>query len=86
MAKRLELIECWLSSHRAVTLKHIRKEGNKVADLLANMGVDCRVELHAGPISSLASESQLSDYNNLVKKEMHQEEGEHPAAGEINEI
>lgn len=51
MAKRLELIECWLNSHRAITLKHICREGNKVADLLANMGVDCRVELHAGPIT-----------------------------------
>jgi len=49
------------------------------------MGVDCRMDLHVGSISSLASESQLTDYNNLVKKEMQQEEGEHPDAGEINE-
>lgn len=40
----LELIEYWLSSSRAVTLKHIRGEGNKVVDLLANMGVDCRMD------------------------------------------
>lgn len=40
MAKRLELIECWLSSHRAVTLKDIHREGNKVMDLLANIGVE----------------------------------------------
>lgn len=84
MAKRLELIECWLFSYRAVTLKHIRIEGNKVADLLANIGVECGVNLHAGSLSRLASKSQLMDYKNLVKNEMYQEGEAHPDAGEIN--
>lgn len=61
MVKRLELIEGWLSSHRAITLKHIRWEGNKVANLLANIGVECGLDLHVGSISRLVSESQLLD-------------------------
>lgn len=71
MDKRLELIECWLFSHREVTLKNIRREGKKVADLLANIGVECGVNLHARSLSRLASESQLLDYKNLVKNEMY---------------
>lgn len=71
MAKPLELIEIWLSSHRAITLKHIRREGNKVADLLANIGVESELELHTGSICRLSSESQLKEYQNLVKNEMN---------------
>jgi len=70
MEKQLELIEIWLSSHRAITLKHIHMEGNKVADLLANIGVESGLDLHIGSISRLASKTQLMDYQNIVKNEM----------------
>lgn len=49
MAKRLELIDFWLSHHRVITLKHICQEGNKVADILANLGVECGLDLHTQP-------------------------------------
>lgn len=65
MAKRLELIEIRLIHHRAITLKHIRREGNKVADLLANIGLECGVNIHTGSISGLASNSQLQDFQIL---------------------
>lgn len=81
MAQRLQHIECWFSSHRAVSLKHIRREGNKVVDLLANMGVDCGKYLHVGPLSNLASESQLLNFNNLVQKDMPQKEEIPPDVG-----
>ncbi len=70
MAKRLELIEIWLSYHRAITLKHIRWEGNKVADLLANIGVESGMDIHTGSLSMLATEIQSMEYQNLVKNEM----------------
>lgn len=82
MAKRLELIKIWLFSHRAITLKHIRWEGNKVADLLANIGVESGLDLHIGSISRLAFEIQLMEYQNIVKKEMKQGGEEHGDAGE----
>lgn len=69
-----------------VTLKHIRREGNKVADLLANMGVDCGMHLHVGSISRLAFVSQLLDFNNLVHKEMPHVDEVSPDAGGTREL
>lgn len=80
---RLELIEIWLSSHRAITLKHIRREGNKVADILANIGVESGLDLHTSSISRLATEIQAMEYQTLVKNEMIQEEEEHQDVGDI---
>jgi len=40
LAAHLELIEQWLLTNRAITFKHVKREGNKVADLLENLGVD----------------------------------------------
>jgi len=82
MENRLRAIERWFYSHRAITLKHIRREGNKVADLLANMGVDCGMHLYVVSLSRLATASQLLDFNNLVQKEMTQEEEFPPDAGD----
>jgi len=50
------------------------------------MGVDCGLHLHVVSISSLASESQLLDLNNLVQKEMHQVEVEPLDVGDTNEL
>lgn len=38
LVERLELIEQWITTNREITFKHIRTEGNKVDDLLANLG------------------------------------------------
>lgn len=62
MVNRLELIEIWLSSHKAISLKHIRQEGNKVDDLLANIGVESGMDLHTGSLSMLATEIQSMEY------------------------
>lgn len=83
LAERLELIEEWISSHRAITFKHIRRNGNKVADLLANIGVNCELELCSGPLSSLVSEAQLMEFNNLVKNDLKQGEENRPDAGDL---
>jgi len=83
MAKRLELIEEWLSSHREITFKHIQRTGNKVANLLANIRVNCELELRSGPISSLVSEAQLMEFNNLVKNDLKQGEENRPDAGDL---
>lgn len=40
LVARLELIEQWLKSKRAITFNHVQREGNKVVDLLENTGVD----------------------------------------------
>ena len=40
LAVRLELIEKWLKHNRAISFKHVKRSGNKLADLLENTGVD----------------------------------------------
>eukprot|EP00253_Pinus_taeda_P023835 PITA_23835 len=40
LLSRLEQIEEWLKAPRSITFKHIRRTTNKVADRLANQGVD----------------------------------------------
>lgn len=40
LAARLELIEQGLKMRRAINFNHIKRERNKTADILANIGVD----------------------------------------------
>eukprot|EP00253_Pinus_taeda_P019814 PITA_19814 len=40
MVTRLELLQSWLKDNKAITFNHIRREGNKLADIMANIGVD----------------------------------------------
>lgn len=55
LAERLELVEDWLKAHRVVNFKHICWEGNKVVDLLANIGVESNTTLKANVLSSIAT-------------------------------
>lgn len=50
---RLEAIEQSLRSNRAISFNHIKREGNKVADLLANIGVENENTLLTGRRSEL---------------------------------
>lgn len=68
-AKRLELIDQWLTTNRAVTFKHIKREGNKVANLLENLGVDRDWTLHTGSLNITSNASQLQEYNEIVLSE-----------------
>jgi len=81
LEKRLELIENWLSTHSDINFKHSHKNGNKVADLLANIGVDSGRTLHASTLNTIATTSQLQEYKELVRMEMVQEEETHLDAG-----
>lgn len=62
MAQRLKLIDRWLSQHQAISFKHTKREGNKLADFLANIGVEMGVDLYAGSFSSVATKDQLSEF------------------------
>lgn len=77
----LKLIEFWLSTHKTTNLQYIRREGNKVADLLENIGVESGKDLHTDNLSMLAIDQQILEYKDLVKREMTQEEEAHPDAG-----
>ena len=73
LAERLELVEDWLRAHRAVNFKHICREGNKVADLLANIGVESNTTLKANQLSSIKTDAQMKEFNEIVEKEKTQE-------------
>ena len=47
---RLEAIEHWLHTNHAIIFQHVKREGNKVADLLANTGVDNEDTLLSGDL------------------------------------
>ncbi|MCY6524942.1 hypothetical protein, partial [Actinobacillus pleuropneumoniae] len=53
------------------------RDGNKVADLIANNGVDRGRTFHAGTLNTMATTLQLQEYNELVQIEMVQEEETH---------
>jgi len=69
LAKRLELIDQWLTTNKAVNFKHIKREGNKVSDLLENLGVDRDWNLYTGSLNITTNASQLQEYNELVQSE-----------------
>jgi len=83
LATRLELLKQGLTNHQAISFKHIRREGNKLADFLANIGVESGREFFEGSISSMVSENQLSIFKTIVTSDMQLQENSHPDAGEF---
>ena len=66
---RLELIEQWLKTNRALLFKHVKKDGNKVADLLANMGVDSEKNILVGSLDIIHDHDKKQECNTLVQKD-----------------
>jgi len=66
---RLELIERQIKNKRAITFIHVKREGNKVVDLLANTGVKHDQVLQSGSINILNDKTQSQECTDLVHKE-----------------
>jgi len=81
MLRRLELIKHWLNQHQAISFKHTRREGNKLADLLANFGVEEENGYMEGALSSLTSRDQIAQIQEIVTQEQSRIEHQHPDAG-----
>ena len=56
LAYRLERLRVLLLSHPATSFHHVRREANKVADCLANAGVECGVGFQCDRIDIFAEE------------------------------
>lgn len=52
LAPCLDLLMHWFTTHQAITFKHIRREGNKLADFLVNLGVENGKDPLGGLISN----------------------------------
>ena len=66
---RLELMEVWLKSYNVVSFSHIRRNGNKIADFLANMAVESSVTFTHGPLNIINEEAKLQECRTLVKQD-----------------
>eukprot|EP00253_Pinus_taeda_P017843 PITA_17843 len=74
---RLHSIAQELHNHRALTFHHIRREGNKVADLLANIGVESSHPLQVGNLSIIPSAQKTRECKELLQNDI-----EPPDAGD----
>ena len=66
---RLKKIEDWLINNRALIFKYIRREGNKVADFLANMGVDNEHNLLTRTLEILQNDDRRQVCQMLVQRD-----------------
>lgn len=69
LAARLEAIEQALRSNRAITFTHTKREGNKVADFLANIGADNDQYLLTGTIAIISDISKAQELDRLIQSE-----------------
>ena len=69
LAARLDLMETWLKSHNAMSFSHIRRDGNKVADFVANMGVESSNTFIHGPLNIINEEAKLQECNTLLQQD-----------------
>lgn len=67
---RLEAIEQVLRSNRAITFNHIKREGNKVADLLANIGVENENTLLTANMNIIPDNVQAQECARLVQSDV----------------
>lgn len=70
LATRLETLQTWLRNHNAISFKHIRREGNKLADFLANLGVVKGEEFFEGSLQGFASDSEINTFKNILTNDM----------------
>jgi len=66
---RLEAIEQALLNNRAIIFNHVKREGNKVANLLANVGVENEHTLLTGTLDIIPNHDQVQECNLLVQRD-----------------
>ena len=66
---RLNVIEHELRTHRAISFHHTKREGNKVADLLANIGVENKQILLSGHTSIIPNNLQAQECKSLIQND-----------------
>jgi len=82
MATRLESLQTWLQNNQATSFKHTRREGNKAADFLANLGANQCKEHQEGTPQVIASASDRATFQEILNSDMQLEAKEYPDAGD----
>ena len=66
-----------MKAPEALSWSHIRRKGNKVADRLANLGVEAKHHFWHGPLQNLPHREAREDCSRLLDQD-----GQHPDAGD----
>jgi len=66
---RLEAIEHLLHNNQAISFNHTKWEGNKVADLLANMGVVAKHTMLSGTIDIIQNHDHAQEFTKVVQSD-----------------
>lgn len=64
---RLENIASELQRNRAITFMHTRREGNRIADLMANVGVETENSLFIGAMNTILANDKAQECSLLVQ-------------------
>lgn len=67
LATRLQHIEKLLATNKAITFKNFKRNGNKVADLLANLRVVSDRTLYTGLLKIIKDATHKQEYTTLVQ-------------------
>ena len=70
LAYRLESLRVLLHAHPAISFHHIRREANKVADGLANAGVECRVGFRCDRLEGNEEEDWAQQCSHLAARDL----------------
>ncbi len=63
---RFETIEKWIKDRKAITFINVKRDCNKVVDLLANIGTDQDQILHYSLLDIIDDQNQLQICTDLV--------------------
>lgn len=66
---RLNIMEQFLRNKKAISFNHTRREGNKIADLLANVGVENNQVIRSGSMAIIQNQQQAQELNCLIQKD-----------------
>ena len=69
LAARIDKISDWLHRNRVVSFTHVKREGNKVADFLANLGTESNNMLTYGALSIIHDADIQQNCSSLVHKD-----------------
>eukprot|EP00253_Pinus_taeda_P034383 PITA_34383 len=81
MVARLELLQSWIRDNKAATFNHIRREGNKLADFLANIGAERGKNHFEGSLQGIVPRNAWYTFQEISKKDVQRQVPDHPDAG-----
>lgn len=84
MAQILELIRQWLSQYQATSFKHSVREGNKLAEFIANVGAEMEMDIYSGSLFNIATEDQLTEFQNIVENDRPHHHVVYPDADDLS--